>query len=87
MAAIVAGVVLILLELVVPGGVVGALGGIALLIGLAVFATASTALDLRLLLTFTGIAIVGIAIGAGVALVFLARRYVADSEQSQTKLI
>jgi membrane-bound serine protease (ClpP class) len=86
-AAIGAGVVLILLELVVPGGVVGAIGGIAILVGLAVFATSSTALDWRLLLTFTGIAIVGVSIGAGIALIFLARRYIADSEQSQTKLV
>jgi hypothetical protein len=79
--------VLILLELVVPGGVVGAIGGIAILVGLSVFATASTAFDLRLLLTFSGIAVAGIGLAAGVALIFLARRYIADTEQSPTKLV
>src|SRR5688572_10721524 len=59
-AAIVVGAVLIALELVVPGGIVGGIGAVAIMVGLAVLASSSTAIDLRLLLTFGGIAIVGV---------------------------
>jgi membrane-bound serine protease (ClpP class) len=81
-AAIVIGAVLIGLELVLPGGIVGSIGAFAMLLGLAVFAVSSTAIDLRLLLAFGAIALTAAGLVGGVALALLARRYIADTERT-----
>ena len=79
------GIVLLLLELVLPGGVVGSLGALALLLGLAtLLARQSTELDGGLLLTAGAFVLVVLGLLTGVAFLLVARNYIAPKEPPGT---
>ncbi len=78
------GVLLVLLELLVPGGVLGAIGALAILVGLGALLADSTAFDLRFILTIVAIVVTVIGLVVGLGLAALARRYIAPTERTGT---
>ncbi|MEX2446160.1 MAG: nodulation protein NfeD [Dehalococcoidia bacterium] len=76
------GVLLLLLEVFVPGGVLGSIGAVGIMVGLATLLAGSTAIDLRLLLMLLGIALTATGLAVGVAVAMIARGYIARNERS-----
>ena len=85
MALIAAGIVLLLLELVLPGGIAGMLGAVSLLLGFAaLLAQQSTTMNAGLLFAAGGIVVLTLAMLGGVAFVIVARRYWSATEPRGT---
>lgn len=82
-ALLVLGGVLGVLELFLPGGVLGTIAALAILLGLATFlAQGSTEPDLRFALTVAAIVLTTLALLVGGAMALLARRYIAPTERT-----
>jgi membrane-bound serine protease (ClpP class) len=84
-ALIVLGVVLFVLEVFLPGGLVGSIGALALIIGLGtLLGRGSTEIDFSLLLRIGLIVVVAVGLLVGAAFVLIARRYMAGTEPPGT---
>lgn len=71
-----------MLEVFLPGGIVGSIGALAVIIGIAVLLSGSTAFDLRMAVLVIGMVITAIGLVVGVAFAMLARRYIAPTERT-----